>query len=165
MQPDRQPVSNAPARPTRGRGRRWAWLAGFAALALVSCCGFGGAGVAWIALELGVYSTQNNVRLAGSALRAYQEASKTKPGCFLYIEEYDHFTYRVTLADHVNPHETAVRIEERGVPIAIDEQPYRAYFVHLKPTILHDGGADKTQGYDLHVPGARGSDFPGPGRP
>ena len=71
----------------------------------------------------------------------------------------------MTFTDRLNPHEEAVQIDERGVPVAVDWQPYHAHFVHLTPSIVHDGGPDKTRGYRLHVPGARGNDFPRPGRP
>jgi hypothetical protein len=133
------------------------WFYGIATLILLAFVGMvaAGSGLVWLMYETGNYKSPNKICLSGPARRMALEAIAAKPGSFLYVQEVDHFDYRISLVTGVSSSDRVVSITERGVPLKIDAQPYENYFDLMKPAIVHDGRSDNTQGYEIRLRGLR----------
>jgi len=138
--------------------RIWIRIVPLVVVPFFLCCGGGLGASAWLSYEFGFYRSSNNIRITNSARRAALEALEENPGFFFYVEEYDHFAYRVRLVKKVSPYDKVVNLTERGVPLTIDSQ-FHNYFNLMKPTIVHDGGADKKTGYEVILRGLEASKY------
>jgi hypothetical protein len=146
------PPVRIPPRPAR-RGR-WLYVGlatgGIAAVVMIS-------GLVYVGREIWAEASGQGFHIDRSAVSAFREARKLRPGCQLRLSGYyDRVSSMVTVnADLVNDFESGehVRLEVRGVSLMVE----RGIYDHQRvshPTVMHQGD-DPTKGYSVKFRRAR----------
>jgi hypothetical protein len=150
--PDRPPVITPAASPP-ARSRIGCVLAGVLLGGGLLVCGLVIVGGVFVAREMMAESSGQGFRVHSSAVRAYQEAQKTKPGSHLLLTGYyptGGMVYlNADLSTHFDPKEH-VKIKTRGVALVIENGIFHSQRVS-HPVVMHDGGVDPTKGYSVRV--------------
>lgn len=109
------------------------------------------AGVVWLALEMKDVAAGQGFRVDSSAVRAYEEAQKTKPGTHLLLTGYyppgSLMYIHADLSTQFDP-KKHVKLKTRGVMLVIENGIFQSQRVS-HPIVFHDGGADPTKGFSV----------------